>query len=81
MSTNFVPILENSNSTKSTKMMAMNINETTVLLKLLLDLTVNEHILLYIYKYDTQMVSTQDYLETVEFMMLKFVIYVHVLVS
>lgn len=61
--------------------MAMNINETTVLLKLLLDLTVNEHILLYIYKYDTQMVSTQDYLETVEFMMLKFVIYVHVLVS
>lgn len=62
-------------------MMAMNINETTVLLKLLLDLTVNEHILLYIYKYDTQMVSTQDYLETVEFMMLKFVIYVHVLVS
>lgn len=62
-------------------MMAMNINETTVLLKLLLDLTVNEHILLYIYKYVTQMVSTQDYLETVEFMMLKFVIYVHVLVS
>lgn len=40
--------------------MAMNIKKTTVLLKLLLDLTVNEHILLYIgilkYKYDIQMV-------------------------
>lgn len=40
--------------------MAMNIKKVTVLLKLLLDLTVNEHILLYIgilkYKYDIQMV-------------------------
>lgn len=38
----------------------MIIKKTTVLLKLLLDLTVNEHILLYIgilkYKYDIQMV-------------------------